>query len=266
MASLQVTTPTHSHPLSLDEGSRSRRGRGNQPLDDRVKSPSNYFDLKAQLDSAAAAHTSHTHTSWDGSVRGYGKKDKRRSVYADRALTRSHRLFHRSVVPAPVIVVDATHDLEALVHNSNSLFPDDLPFEISPTHTAKVLGTRWHEYSDEAIQSTISRLDPANSPSNVSNNPYHDTLRVLSFAVHKLSKARAELEESRKMLLEKEAARRIRAEQLMTELQPSEQEIARRVLQSLFPDDDEGRREVQRQHSDNVRTCSVSSGQILIYR
>ena len=82
MASLQVTTPAHEHPLSLDEGSRSRRGRGNQPLDSHAKSPSNYFDLKAQLDSTAESQTKKTHANWDGSVRGYGKKDKRRSVPA----------------------------------------------------------------------------------------------------------------------------------------------------------------------------------------
>lgn len=125
--------------------------------------------------------------------------------------------------------------------------------ELSSIHTAQVLGTKWHEYSDEAIQSTLSRLSSSNSPADIPNNPYNATLRVLSSAVYRLSKARAELEESRRVLLEKEAARRARAEQLMKELQPSEQDVARRVLQSLFPDDDESRREVQRKHSDTVR-------------
>ena len=137
-----------------------------------------------------------------------------------------------------------------------SLFPGDSPFEVSPAQSAQVLETKWHEYSDEAIQSTISRLGATNSPSEAPSNPYHDTLRVLSSAVHRLSKARAELEESRKELLEREAARRTRADELMRELQPSEQEVARRLLQSLFPDDDESRREVQRKHSDTVRERS----------
>lgn len=123
---------------------------------------------------------------------------------------------------------------------------------LSPAHTAQVLGTKWHEYSDEDIDSTISRIGASTSTPDSPNNSYHSTLRVLSSAVYRLSKARAELEESRRLLLEKEAARRARGEQLMKELQSSEQDVARRVLQSLFPDDDEERREVQRKPSDTV--------------
>lgn len=58
-----------------------------------------------------------------------------------------------------------------------------------------------------------------------------------------------ELEESRRVLQEKEIARKHRAEVLMTELQPSERDIARRVIQSIFTDDDEDRHQVRRQHS-----------------
>ena len=173
----------------------------------------------------------------------------RLAVSASRAIALTSA--PRSISTAPVIVVDRA-EVAHIASSSDALFPDDSPFEISPAHTAQVLGTKWHEYSDEAIQSTISRLSATNSPSDTPSNPYHDTLRVLSSAVHKLTQARAELEESRKVLLEKEAARRVRAEQLMKELQPSEQEVARRVLQSLFPDDDEARRDIQRKQSDTV--------------
>ena len=82
MASLQATTPVHQHPLSVDEGSRSRRGRGTQPTDSHVRSPTNYFTLKARLDSSAEEQTKDTRANWDGSVRGYGKEGKRRFVAA----------------------------------------------------------------------------------------------------------------------------------------------------------------------------------------
>lgn len=79
MASLQVTTPAHSHPLLAEEGSRSRRSRGNLAADDQIKSPTNYFALKAQLESSAEEYSrTASNFNWDGSVRGYGKKDKRR--------------------------------------------------------------------------------------------------------------------------------------------------------------------------------------------
>ncbi|KAF7789776.1 hypothetical protein EIP86_000722 [Pleurotus ostreatoroseus] len=211
MASLQATTPAHSHPLLADEGSRSRRGRGNHAADsDQVKSPTNYFTLKAQLESSAEEYSKQTNLNWDGSVRGYGKKDKH--PVSDSAISGKA---------------------------SEPLFTNDEHHELSPVHTAQVLGTKWHEYSDEDIDATISKISTSTPSSDTPGNPYHATLRVLSSAVKKLSQARAELEESRRVLLEKEAARRTRAEQLMKELQPSEQDIARRVIQSLFPDDDE---------------------------
>jgi SET domain-containing protein len=117
----------------------------------------------------------------------------------------------------------------------------------------QVLANRWHEYSDEAIQAAISRLSVAESPSDVDTHPYHTALRVLSSALHSLSRARIELEEHRKLLQEKEAARKERAQDLLSELQPSEREVAKRVIQSIFPDDDEKHHQVQRQGSLSVR-------------
>jgi hypothetical protein len=63
-----------------------------------------------------------------------------------------------------------------------------------------------------------------------------------------------ELELGRKVLQEKEAARRTRAEAIMNELQlVSEREIARRVIQSIFTDDNEEEHHVHRQQSLMVR-------------
>lgn len=120
------------------------------------------------------------------------------------------------------------------------------------TPADEVLGIKWHEYSDEDIHTAVTSLSQSNSQSISSANPYHDALRALSAAVHRLSKARAELEDDRRTLLEREAARRSRASELMKELQPSEHDVARRIIQSLFPDDDEDSHEVRRKHSTNV--------------
>ncbi len=151
----------------------------------------------------------------------------------------------------PLIVVDSINDTKSVDTFGPGLL-DGFHSGLDAASAARVLGTKWHDFSDEAIQSSISSLS-SESSSDILNNPYHAALRVLSTAVHKLSKARAELEESRRLLLEKESAQRARSEELLHELQPSEQDIARRVLQSLFPDDDENSRKVRRQHSNRVR-------------
>ena len=81
MASLstpQVTTPTHSHPLLEEEApSRGRRSRGKQDAED-TRQTTNYFTLKAQLETTAEEQTKYSAASWDGSVRGYAKGGKRR--------------------------------------------------------------------------------------------------------------------------------------------------------------------------------------------
>jgi hypothetical protein len=128
-------------------------------------------------------------------------------------------------------------------------------FPCDPSVKAQILDTKWHECSDEAIQSAISGLSgAAQSPAEISGPPYHSALRVLSQALHNLAQARMELELGRKVLQEKEAARRTRAEAIMNELQlVSEREIARRVIQSIFTDDNEEEHHVHRQQSLMVR-------------
>ena len=48
------------------------------------------------------------------------------------------------------------------------------------------------------------------------------------------------------VLYEEELARRKRADELLKELEPSEQVIARRLIQLLFTDDDENEHNVHR--------------------
>lgn len=163
--------------------------------------------------------------------------------------------------PAPLFVVGSPHDAAP---TSVRGYPDVLvtdesdPDVFGPSLTAQVLATRWHEYSDEAIQSVISNFSVSESPAEVSSHPYHSALRVLSSALHNMSRVRLELEEQRRVLQEKELARRERADALMKELQPSEQDIARRVIQSIFTDADEAKHQIRRQQSLMVSTLNLS--------
>lgn len=172
--------------------------------------------------------------------------------------------MHRAARAPPLILIEpaSTERISTLAatHNSDGLedmIPSALRDEVGSISTSEILTTNWHEYSDDAIRSAISKLSTTESPADASPHPYHAVIRVLSAAMLKLTRVRRELEESRRILLEKEAARKARADQLMRELQPSDKDLARRVLQSLFPDDDEDNHMVERKHSHAVRIFSL---------
>ncbi|KAG8212895.1 rab-GTPase-TBC domain-containing protein [Butyriboletus roseoflavus] len=256
--SLQAPTPVQLHPLSPDEVPPAPRGRRlRAPTQDSAgaenastpKPQNSYFALKAQSDklgpdapsigppnahpsTSADTHTgngSHHHVSnWDGS--------------------RSQR---SAPTHPPRFVVAPPYDTNYLVPPSPTGPTARIrrPSEVLSPAAAQVLAHKWHEYSDEAIQSAIARLSAVESPSDADLHPYHTALRILSSALHNLSRARLELEENRKLLEEKQTAGRQRAETLLQKLLPSEQEIARRVILSVFTDDDERRHCVQRQES-----------------
>jgi small G protein signaling modulator 3 len=257
----QVTTPVHSHPLSADElPSRGRRTRVGQrktetPFVDtpNARTP-NYFTLRERLDVSAQAESRHSHANWDGSVRGFGK--------ADRAHTTRDSSATRQPLPIlwdepPMFVVGSSKDHLAV--NSMARTAELVEIDgLLPGAASQILTNQWHDYSDEAIQSAISSISVSESPASVSSHPYHTALRVLSSAVHNLTKVRREMEESLRVIQEKERARKQRAKELMKELQPSERDIAGRVMQSLFTDDDEGMHKIERSQCHTVRTLSSS--------
>ncbi|OCH89615.1 TBC-domain-containing protein [Obba rivulosa] len=238
--SAQVTTPTHLHPLLDTVPSRARRSRGRTDAESPRLSGANYFTLKAQLEQGAEQHNGHPKATWDGSVRGYGKGAKPST--------------------APLIVIESSSSGAVAQPSSGPtrlerIFSDHF---VSPEHEARVLATKWHEYSDAEIESALSSMGGLRPESPSAGRSYCNVLRVLSSTVHSLSKARKELEESRQLLMEKEAARRDRAEQLMKELQPSELDVAKRLLQSLFPNDNENRHPVLRSHSRSSLTETLT--------
>ena len=264
----QLSTPVHSHPLLADETPSASRGRRSRvpsrppetPSADTINavSTSNYFTLRERLDANAQAGPRHAHANWDGSVRGYGKVDRAHTTTGTRDTSAT-----RQPLPTvwdrpqdertPMFVVGSSKD--HLAANNVARTADLVTIEgLLPGAASQILATQWHDYSDEAIQSAISAISVSESPASVSGHPYHTALRVLSSAVHNLTKVRREMEENLRVLQEKEYARRQRAHELMKELQHSERDIARRVVQSLFTDDDEGLHNVERSQSHMVRS------------
>ncbi|KAG2075404.1 TBC-domain-containing protein [Suillus decipiens] len=253
---LPVSTPVHLHPLSPNEvSSRGRKTRGAQDVDE-TRSPNNYFTLKNQSATLAEPENkgANIQANWDGSVRGFGKSGSNGELVTGRGMSSNSlsALWDKQVHQAPRFIVGPPFDTNFLVP-PGPLLPgtalSDGTSETSSSVTTQVLANKWHEYSDEAIQAAISRFTVAESPSDVDTHPYHTALRVLSSTLHSLSRARIELEEHRRLLREKEAARKERAETLLSELLPSEREVAKRVIQSIFAGDDETRHRVQRHGS-----------------
>jgi small G protein signaling modulator 3 len=262
--SIHITTPTHSHPLSVEETSTKRRRSRAADDPDLQPAVSNYFALKAQLERDHEVNSG-TH-SWDGSVRGQRKAEKQKpmdatSVRKTPSSSSMAVLLDNSTAsdPPPLFVVGSSTDSTPWSPRPRKLVvtvTDAETEELGHGSTPLVLATKWHEYSDEAIQSTISNISASKSPSDIPGNPYHTALRVLSSALNNLSKARAELEESRRVLQEKESTRRTKAEKFMRNLQPSDQDIARRVIESIFTDD-ETEHQVQKQRSFLVSASPV---------
>ena len=253
----QLAMPVNSHPLLADDiPSRGRRTRPASrqehgelsPADSANTRTPNYFTLKERLDAKDQADSSNAHANWDGSVRGYGRADR---PHTTRDTSSTRQPLPTTWDRPPTFVVGSSKDrLSAgrMARTAELVAIDGLPTGAA-TH---ILSNPWHDYSDEAIQSAISSINVTESPASVSNHPYHTSLRVLSSAVHNLTKVRREMEESLRVIQEKERARRQRAEELIKELQASDRDIARRVMQSLFTDDDEGTHNVERSQSQMV--------------
>jgi hypothetical protein len=256
-----LSTPVHSHPLLADEApsSRGRRARVLTPSTDTINAAptQNYFTLRERLDVNAQAGSRHTHANWDGSVRGYGKVDRAHTTTGTRDASATRQplptVWDHPQERPPMFAVGSSRD--HLATNNMARTADLVAIDgLLPGAAPRILATQWHDYSDEAIQSAISAISDSESPASVSSHPYHTALRVLSSAVHNLTKVRREMEESLRVLQEKEHARRLRAHELMKELQHSDRDIARRVVQSLFTDDDEGLHKVERSQSHMVRS------------
>ena len=264
-STLTTATPTSlNHPLSTEPtsgSSRTRRSRGRKESD-ASRTTSNYFAIKSQLQPDDATLTNGA--TWDGSVRGFGSRNPDRLRGRNRGESVSNLWDRSGVREAPIIVVEqpeSFHNFDTVKH-PRKIIPFHLHKEclsLDKDATSEVLTTRWHKQTDQAIQSTVSKLDFHDPSSDAARHPYHAALRVLSSALSNMHKACQALEDDRALLQEKESARKERADQLLRELTPSERDIARRILQSLFPDDDEQVHQIQRRQSNLVSTHLISS-------
>ncbi|KAF5342268.1 hypothetical protein D9611_001302 [Ephemerocybe angulata] len=262
MASTQLKTPVQSHPLSPEEvpSTRgSRRGRGSQIGSSDGKAKGNYFALKEQLeqDSSRLSTPPTRSSNWDGSVRGYSKLQNAGSQLGSPSI---HRTDASGDVFGAPSSLDAAH-LSVFGSPNNSLFgsprgegiptPQFLVTDERDTTSltnTNVLSMKWHDLSDEGMVSAVSNITQSeNRGSDIQT--YQSALRTMSSAYHNLCRAHLELEEKRRVLAERETARKSRAEELLKEIQPSDRDIAKRVLQSLFTDDDEEGHHVQRKQS-----------------
>ncbi|KIY68877.1 TBC-domain-containing protein [Cylindrobasidium torrendii FP15055 ss-10] len=232
-----MSTPVQYHPLSLDETPPSRSSRSTRRL----------RDSEPRQDGSSLSSPVSSEPGWDGSVRHHSRPQRHISdVFLDPA-SNTPLVPSSSPRNAPLIVVATSSTTSQYTTTDQDADP----------LASQVLATRWHEYSDEAIQAAVAALAPSDSPA-TSSNPYHSALRILSQTVTQLSRARAELDEQRSKLQEREEARQQRAQALMSELSPSDRAVAQRLVQSLFIDDDEGNHNVLRQRKPSMMSLADS--------
>jgi hypothetical protein len=269
----QSPTLVHSHPLLSDDspvGTRRRTPRSTPHRQEQTTSggepaPS-YFARRNRLEIESHAGSRQTTANWDGSVRGHGARARVHNGANTVAeiSPRSRKALNAiwdeqpTLAPAatPVFVVGPARGTQADAADLVTAIADGSAEPIAKETVSHILTTRWHKYSDEAIQAAIALSADADSPASGASHPYHTALRVLSAATHRLGQARREIEESRRVLAEKEEARKERAHALVKELAPSERDVARRVLASLFTDDDEDLHRIERKQSHIVRAST----------
>ncbi|KIM85069.1 hypothetical protein PILCRDRAFT_817909 [Piloderma croceum F 1598] len=239
-SSVHLKTPAQSHPLSADDiSSRGRRSRGKQDTEPESRPSTTYLALKAQSE----VHRDHTtvngagpKSNWDGSVRGYGKRKAPEGLGKDSSSNSLSVMWDRG--PSVFATGEARNPRTSPLGSPNWRGPR-LVLPDEEDEDASILSHKWHDYSDDVIHATLSSSESSS----------HTAIRALSSALSKLSRVCTELEESHRVLQQKESARRTRAEELMKELQPSERDVAKRVIQSIFTDDDEQIHQVKRQQS-----------------
>ncbi|KAF8574944.1 TBC-domain-containing protein [Ramaria rubella] len=231
-------------PSSGKPPRRRTRGRGDKsPANPRPAT--SYFSLQKPVPQVeessndyahstySSSHSQRTTADWDGSVRGLSKRSKssrqslkdRRGDDSTLASTRASTLslvWDRPSVPLFIVSSSNPAGSGDTTLTTPPGTPHQRPiFTLTPrgsgstSHTlhdlparaaSHVLSTPFHTLGDPEIQNVISDLSVLSEEDHVSvAHPYHSALRVLSEAVEKLNRARIELEEGRRKLLEKQS-------------------------------------------------------------
>jgi len=240
-----------------------RRARREEKPPPNTRPTTSYFSFKNPIekqdlssngynhDSYSSNHARRTTVGWDGSVRGFSKRrqkarvslnEESRSPESTFTSTRASTLslvWDRPSVP--LFIVGSSKS--ALSSNKVLTTPPETPLQqpiltLSPPGSktlhdlparaaSHVLSTPYHSLSDTDIQNAISDLSVLSEQDHVGvAHPYHSALRVLSEAVDKLSKARIELEEGRRILVQKQAM--VREAALSYSVSDTEREYALR--------------------------------------
>lgn len=217
----------HDHPLSPEEPSnfpRRHRGITTSAVDNLERPVTTYFDLKSQSEARAAEFA-------------------QESFVEVSSHTLTEGWTPRPTDPAPHEVPD---------HSSNLLWTRADPYITSAPKSPRVspvvsitindqglgdvpsdswlLTTPWHRQSDEEIEAAIMLSR---------NITYQHALRVLSSTVEDLGLRHAQLQSLREKDLAKEERARKRVKQMTWDMQPSEREIARRIIDAVFEDEDD---------------------------
>lgn len=228
-----------SHPLSpeLDPG-LIRRGRGRQSSSslENGRPSTNYFTLKAQAELGNSKTLPDVWTPIRIRERSKGEApdkwrrgSQERVESPERPVTRAtHGLDHTSRPRATVGSPRSQRNISELP--PHTLDWTDPSMENGQFGPNQVLSTKWHELTDEQIQDTISRINEPKSYSEVSSQPYHSAIRLLSAALENTCRERDELEETHASLEESIEISQSRALQVLDKLPSAEREAGRRIF------------------------------------
>ncbi|KAF8532315.1 rab-GTPase-TBC domain-containing protein [Gautieria morchelliformis] len=228
-------------PASGKPPRRRTRGRDEKPPNS-PRPVTSYFSPRKPVAQEDVSSNGNEHDSnqarrttadWDGSVRGFAKRKhrsraplKNTSRGLDSASTSTRASTLSLVWDRPSVPLFIVGSSKSAAVSESLTTPPGTPVErpiltlsspgtdasTSTLHdlparaASQVLSTPFHSLSDTDIQNAISDLSVISEEDHVNvAHPYHSALRVLSDAVDKLTRARIELEEGRRKLVQKQA-------------------------------------------------------------
>ncbi|KAF8340494.1 rab-GTPase-TBC domain-containing protein [Cantharellus anzutake] len=208
----------HAHPLLPSETS-SRSGRSRTTNSVTTRPITSYFDLKSQSE-ARVAELAHSNSGLslirgDGSDISVPTAQTSNGALGGEALEVSWRRTTQSEKSPPQQQPTASPP---------SAYAEEIRSETPAS--PDILGTPWHHQDDNTILALL------NTP-----NVMIEAIRILSEKVEALNKSYGELQSLKNIEAGREARARKRVKKIMWDLRPSERDVARRVLESIFTEE-----------------------------
>lgn len=231
-----VSNFASSHPLSPElQTSTGRRVRGRTYNEDEdIRPNTNYFTLKAQAEQASKGSflndwAASKRDDWDS-----GDREIRRGISSRTVVKEDVNPLHEDRSKSkPIVIVNSAQSMMGSTRSPpvGQSLPSAECEALGTAAVTQVLETKWHELSDQLIEATIAQQSQGSGQS----TSYLPTLRALSAALEDtLSECRT-LEVTLASMQAKEKERFEQAEQFISKLPPSDQPIARRVLDIFTP-------------------------------